>query len=116
MRRCAVIDRRWFGGLRAAVLVVPLTISSLVVAGGPSDGASGKAPQAGGGAGAGAVGGKEVNVASFEQELSRASPGTFVVYTRLGARSQEEVFDAYKNGTPMADIKTMVTERFARSR
>jgi hypothetical protein len=116
MCRCAVIDRRWFGGLRAATLVVPLTISSLVVAGSPSDGVSGKAPQVGGGAGAGAVGGKEAEVASFEQELSKASPGTFVVYTRLGSQSREDVFDAYKNGVPMADIKTMVTQRFARSR
>jgi hypothetical protein len=116
MHGCDVIDRRWFAGLWAAMVVAPLTIPPLVVAGSPSDGVNGKAAQAGAAADVGAVGGKDVAVASFEQELSKASPGTYVVYKRLLARSQEEVFAAYKNGVPMEDIRAMVTDRFARSR
>jgi hypothetical protein len=107
MHRCVLLDRRWFAGCWAAMAVVAFTSPSLVVADDPPDAVNGGAQQ---------VGGKEVAVATFERELSKASPGTYVVYKRLLARSQEEVFDAYKNGAPMADIRAMVTDRFAHSR
>jgi hypothetical protein len=59
---------------------------------------------------------RDATPAAFEKELQQASPGTWLVYQKLPEERKKEIFDAYKDGAPIEQVRTMVTDRFQNRR
>ena len=52
------------------------------------------------------------SVAKFEQELEARYRGTYLFYTKLPARSREEVFLEHQKGASIEEVRTTIMSRY----